>query len=227
MKTLCRYSTVLVLFALCIAFSASAQSSVGPKIGKEAIPNDWIESNLRLVSRDDRKHAVDISGVSGTTVKKKDGQVVEGKITGLLVQKGKVKIETDKDGAKSYSATYVLTNGERIEAIDEKGVHSSWIMSLTATEEGQPPTDLEVVKPGEKTGPFFPRKGGKLFVTAFDFRPRVPINESLLGSIRRRSTVSGEQEAYSIVPEFEIVTKDGPVTIAVKDVIDFEEKKDP
>lgn len=48
MKTLYWFSTVLALVVLGIASSASAQSGIGPKVGKEAIPKD-IAPNVRLL----------------------------------------------------------------------------------------------------------------------------------------------------------------------------------
>jgi hypothetical protein len=158
----------------------------------------------------------------GATVKKKDGQVVKGEIKDLVVQKGNVEVTNNDNGTKSYRVGYVLTNGERISAIDEKGVHASWIMQIGATEEGQPPTDLEVLKPGEKTGIANPRKGGKLLVLSFDFAPGVPINEPLVGALRRKPGT--DKEEYIIVPELAVATKDGTVTVPVSDIPRFEKR---
>jgi hypothetical protein len=75
--------------------------------------------------------------LTGARVKKKDGQVVKGEVKDLLVQKGEVEILDKEDGTKSYTIRCILTNGDRITAIDEKGIRSKWITSVGATEEGQ------------------------------------------------------------------------------------------
>jgi hypothetical protein len=167
--------------------------------------------------------AAEVSLLSGATIKRKDGQIVEGVIKNVVVQKGKVKVESSTAGAKTYTVNYVVTNGDRISAIDEQGIHSSSTMLLRAIEEGQPPTDVEVLKPGE-TGFSNPRKGGKLTVFAIDGAPKVPINEPLLGSIRRKPGTSDEQ--LVIVPELDIATTDGTVTVRVSNIIAFEQKKE-
>src|SRR5207244_3368901 len=76
------------------------------------------------------------------TIKKKNGEVVEGTISGLIVQKGEVKKSTE-DSEVKFTATYYITNGSEIEAINEKGLTrvSDKDAFAVVTEKGAPPDD--------------------------------------------------------------------------------------
>jgi hypothetical protein len=153
-----------------------------------------------------------------STVEKKDGQIISGTIQGIVVQKGKINEALGEDGSKRFDTRYVLSNGDRITAIDKQGVHTSWIISLGAYQEGEPPNDLEVLKPG-KTGFMNPRKGGKLTILALDYGPRVPIKEALLGTVRKKP---GTEDEVILVPALEIMTANGLVTLPVSEVVAFQ-----
>ena len=164
-------------------------------------------------------------GLLAATIKTKDGRILHGKIRGMIVQKGEVKSEKSDEGTL-YTVHYDMSNGEDIEAIDEEGVHHSHLWLVTASAIGGLPDDLEVFKPGEKTGLGADRvsaKGLKYTVLAIDFKPRVPSKEKLLGEVR---TENGKDV---IVRALHVTTKEGVIEIPVTDIVAFksEAKKKP
>lgn len=151
------------------------------------------------------------------TIKTKDGKTIEGKIRGMIVQKGEIKLEKSEEGT-IHIVTYDMSNGDDIEAIDEAGVHRSHIWQITVSAVGGLPGDLDVFKPGEKTGVGADRvtaKGLKYNVFVFDFAPRVPSTEKLLGEFR------SENGKDVVIPALHVTTTNGFVDIPVADVVSF------
>lgn len=164
-------------------------------------------------------------GLFAATIKTKDGKIISGQIRGMIVQKGEVKTDKSAEGT-IYSVEYDMSNGEDIEAIDEEGVHRSHLWSVGVNATGGLPTNLEVFKPGEKTGLGANRvsaKGLKYNVFALDYSPRVPSKAKLLGEFR---TENGKDV---IIPALHVTTKEGVVDIPVADIVAFKSdaKKSP
>jgi hypothetical protein len=164
-------------------------------------------------------------GLLAATIKTKDGKIISGQIRGMIVQKGEVELNQSAEGT-IHNVSYDMSNGEDIQAIDEEGVHRShlWLVSVSAT--GGLPTDLEVFKPGEKTGLGANRvsaKGLKYNVFSFDLSPRVPSKLKLLGEFR---TENGKDV---IIPALHVTTTEGVVDIPVADIVAFKSdaKKSP
>lgn len=193
-------------FVLWIILASAPLTGLTCPVRDQAI--EGVEGELSCIGENPRS----------TTIRKKDGLLVEGTIQHPVVQKGKVNEETGKEGTKFYRVTYFLTNGDQITSVDEKGVHSKWVIMFTATEEGQPPNDDEVLKPG-KTGIMNPRKGGKLSVLSFDFGPKIPLNERLIGTLRKKP--GAEHDEVIVVPELEILTATGVVRLPIGEIAAF------
>ena len=82
-----------------------------------------------------------------TKVHKKDGTVVEGKLQGLIAQKGTVGVLdacVSRD-SKSLEATYVITNGSGIDLIDNRGVHATEYRIMAAVCATKEFEDLKVI----------------------------------------------------------------------------------
>ena len=154
------------------------------------------------------------SGLLAATIKTKGGKIVNGQIRGMIVQKGEVQLEKLTEGTLHY-VPYYMSNGEDIDAIDEEGVHRSHLWLVTASAIGGLPDDLEVFKSGEKTGDRVSAKGLKYNVFAFDFSPRVPSKEKLLGEFR------SENGKDVVIPALHVTTKEGVVDIPVADIVAF------
>ena len=151
------------------------------------------------------------------TIKTKDAKTVEGQIRGMIVQKGDVKLEKSDEGT-IHIVTYDMSNGEDIDAIDETGVHRSHKWQFTVSAVGGLPDDLDVFKPGEKTGLGANRvtaKGLKYNVFVFNFAPRIPSTIKLLGEFR---TQNGKDV---VIPALHVQTKDGAVDIPIADIVAF------
>ena len=156
-------------------------------------------------------------GLFAATIKTKDGKIINGQIRGMIVQKGEVKLEKSNEG-NIYIVSYDMSNGEDIEAIDEEGVRRSHIWLVTVSAVGGLPDDLEVFKPGDKTGIGANRvsaKGLKYDVFAFDTSPRVPSKEKLLGEFRQ------ENGKDVVLPALHVTTKEGVVDIPISDIVTF------
>ncbi len=162
-------------------------------------------------------------GLLAATIKTKDGKIIQGQIRGMIVQKDEIKLEKSAEGT-IHTVGYLMSNGEDIDAIDEEGVHRSHIWLITVSAVGGLPTDIEVFKPGAKTGLMANRvsaKGLKYDVFAFDFSPRVPSKEKLLGEFR---SDKGKDVA---IPALHVTTNEGAVVIRVADIVAFKpETKD-
>ena len=95
------------------------------------------------------------------TIKTKAGIVYDGKISGLIVLKGRYKEEpSDKDASKTkYSARYVVINGTDITAVDESGVHQAGnraVGIMAVSQDDAPLDDFDVLRAGldMPEGPF-------------------------------------------------------------------------
>ena len=94
--------------------------------------------------------------LSAATVKKKDGQVVEGKISGVIIQKGKIE-----KSEKGFSVNYYPINGENIEVIDEKGVQlvqGTASVAIKLRDKEMLPTDVEVLEAAIREFPGIPEQ---------------------------------------------------------------------
>jgi hypothetical protein len=152
-------------------------------------------------------------------IKTKDGKTIEGQIRGMIVQKGELKIEKSDEGP-IHIVSYDMSNGEDIQSIEELGVHRSHIWQITVSAVGGLPDDLDVFKPGEKTGLAANRvtaAGLKYNIFVFDFAPRVPSTLKLLGEFRN------ENGKDVIIPSLHVTTKDGAVDIPVADLVTFKD----
>jgi hypothetical protein len=161
-------------------------------------------------------------------------KLLEGNITGLIVQKGEIKESQSKDNPskKSYAVSYELTNGSEIAAIDEEGVHQDGdkILSLTVSQEGTPPDDNEVLESGMNVseqammppiimvrtpaGGMVVRISGKS-----ETRQRTSANV-LLGEYR----LDPETKKARIIPALEVKTVSGVITIPVQNILTFKQK---
>ena len=164
------------------------------------------------------------------TIKKKDGQIVEGKITGLVVQKDEVKeAPSEKDPAqKSYTVSYDLTNGSDITAIDEEGVHQEGrlVAFLVATQGGSPPDDAEVVKTGVELPAGALSLGhlkgdGTVIRAGGQSRDKRRVKSGqLIGQYR----VDPASKKGALDPTLEVATAGGAVRIPVEEIVSFKPK---
>jgi hypothetical protein len=168
----------------------------------------------------------------GTSPKKNatsaDVQVVEGLITGLIVQKAPVKeAPSEKDPTKTmYSGSYSLINGGEIDAIDEEGVHKQGrtIVLISVTQEGTPFDDSDVLQTAVNMpeGAFFgayTKAGGSVFRVGGTGKPTTS-TDTLLGEFR----VDPGTKNGRLLPAVEVKSDTGPVTIPAKNFIAFKQK---
>lgn len=165
------------------------------------------------------------------TIKKKDGQVLEGEIKGLLVVKSNLTVPGDET-----TPIYYLMNGKDISVIDEEGVHlreGSPGGSATVTASGVRPTDEEVlatVTPTDKevrglTFLSLPN-GGEVLLLAYpesiDGKPTQARTHTgnLLG------TVLFEGDIRKNLPFIQVTTRSGLVLLATEDVVEFKQEAD-
>jgi hypothetical protein len=138
------------------------------------------------------------------TVKKKNGDVVEGTIQGLIVQ---------REG-KQDSVTYVIRKGSDITAIDARGVilkKGSKMDRLTIYMEGKSAEEIE--KLGGSGGMVMRVSGeGKALIDP------APLLGEYTGSI------SANQIKGAITPSIRVKTKEGIVTIPVAEIVEFAEE---
>jgi hypothetical protein len=150
------------------------------------------------------------------TVKLKDGRVVEGEIQGRVVQR-------EIKASVRNGATYEITNGRDVVAIDEQGVHFAPVSELlmgTTTEQRRPLDDIEVIQLLlDPPAGLFPRTKGGANVLRFGPARRkegdVTSTTPLLGTIR------GDPGKRSLLPALEMVTREGPVTIQITEIMPF------
>lgn len=178
-------------------------------------------------------------------VKRKDGQMVKGKLKGLLVLKGEVK---QTEGKARYNVVYEVVNAQDIDLINEEGVREpEGSLSLMVFADGEkiPPDDIEVLEAIGKKESFGTIRLERLPDTASMSLKQtlqklaMPSVESLslkdggmkvFSGRNRKATVStlkilGEfrisQGKGSIVPAMEVITENGVVTIPIQEIIAF------
>lgn len=154
-----------------------------------------------------------------------DVKVVEGTVSGLIIQKSPVKqAPSDKDPTKTmYSGSYVLINGKEIGAIDEQGVHKDGtaIVLLSVTQEGAPLDDIEILQLGANMpeGAFMfarTKQGGTVFRVGGTGKPTTSA-DTVLGEFR----IDPKTKQGNLIPAVEVTSDSGPVTIPVKNLIAF------
>jgi hypothetical protein len=139
------------------------------------------------------------------TIKKKNGEVLEGKILGMIVQ---------KSGQKS-SVTYTIRKGSDVVAIDERGVtfkKGSKVELLLVHMEGKSVEEIENLG---GAGGVVIRISGNTDNTL----DSSPVLGEYTGSLERKE-VKGV-----IVGSIRIQTKSGTVTIPIEEIVEFGEKK--
>ena len=160
-------------------------------------------------------------------VKLKDGSVIDGTVTGLIIQKGDVeKSQSEDDPTKTvYSALYRLTNGREITLINEQGVHKKgkMIVFIQVIQKDTPPDDLEVVETGisaaEGGVSIFHTKAGGIVarVSGLSSRSDHVNTEELLGGLR----IDPVTKKYQIIPAIEILTNKETINVPIKDIVEF------
>ena len=157
-------------------------------------------------------------------------KLVEGKILGLIVQKGELKESvSEKDPSKkSYTVSYYLTNGDKIAAIDEAGVHKETdeVLFINVAQDGTPPEDDDAVQtgmgqadaPGMPVMMAFTAGGGTAIrMSGRSKSKRSTDANALLGEYR----LDPGTNKGKIYPEVKVETEGGPVTVPVGSFIKF------
>jgi hypothetical protein len=165
---------------------------------------------------------------SAATIEKKDGTAVVGNISGLIVQRGEIKKSpSEKNPGKTVqTASYYLTNGAEISAIDKKGLHkdSDKIVFIVVSQEEFPLEDLDVLNKGIDAPPSFfsvvyTKAGGTVVrMGGRSAQPSAVSKDVILGEYRQDRDTREAQ----LIPAIEVVTAAGPVKIAVSDIVGFE-----
>ena len=161
------------------------------------------------------------------TIKTKAGILHEGKISGLIVLKGRYA-ETPSEktpGQKVYSARYVVVNGSDVEKIDEQGIHQKGgrvIGIFSVEQEGAPLDDLDVVRTGLQIpeGGFLSRGYTKAGGSMFRLGGRADkaiTRDTVLGEYRE----DGEKKESVLRPVLEIETATGVVKVPVTELVEF------
>jgi hypothetical protein len=163
--------------------------------------------------------AVLLDSVSGfaATVKKSNGEVVEGQVLGLVVQKGPVK-DSRVPGDARYTVTYYTTNGSDVSVIDEKGLQyvPGAVIGVWVVTQSTPPDDLEALETAVGPAMFLRRlpKGGGLMASGRRGKEG-PLTERLLGTFRM-----GDKRG-SVLPYLEIQTAKGVVKVQASEIAAF------
>jgi WD40 repeat protein len=158
------------------------------------------------------------------TIKKKNRQVVNGEIQGLIVQRE--NISASREGGKiTYSAKYQLVNGSEVSAIDEGGVHwtTNKVSFFSVSQEDTPLDDVDVLETGMNTPPGsifggYTKAGG--LVVAIGGRTLEEggtCSDKLLGEFRINPLTKKGQ----IIPALELATANGTVKISVIEIVAF------
>jgi len=141
------------------------------------------------------------------TVKKKNGQVINGEIKGKIILKGMVQSRKESLSTK-YVVNYSLIGGEYIDAIDEDGIHGvrdGKYLLLIVNQENTPANDVKVFESltsrliASKEFSFLPLTENTLLVVA-------PVNTSVkegilevsfdLGKFTRDDVIRIAQDFY-------------------------------
>jgi len=171
---------------------------------------------------------------------------VEGKINGVIIQKGKIE-----KSEKGFSVNYYPINGEDIEVIDEKGVQlvqGSASVVFKLTDEEVLPNDAEVLEaaiiefPGQSSlGVRIGREGeltvksiskGRVEIRTFPIQSaqiycgmtitnggnREINTDNLLGTLQK------ENDEARLIPTLEVITTKGVVTVHIDEIVEFKEK---
>ncbi len=183
--------------------------------------------------------AVLLFAVSGdaATIKKKDGQIVEGTIISRMIVLKRLEQSPSKDNPANmvYSVTYWLLPGKDIQVIDEDGVHMTKdrdpavaVILLVASQTGTPPDEGVVLVEGlafrggekvnfqkqwEKPDMFLARR-----VAPLNLNPDHVFTDPLAGP------VNGTPTTYWIDPGIRVKTKQGEINIPVSEIVDFKQK---
>jgi hypothetical protein len=174
----------------------------------------------------------EIKQARATTVKKKDGQTLEGEIKGVIVQKGSLD-KYEGASTKAYFS-YNVIQGRDITLIDEHGIHlaegSKFLYVLV--DGATPPNNQEDIEAlylanhekeiislssGGSTNIVFTLPDSKRkMVPTYLPATELGASDKLVGELRLEKKWKGK-----IIPAIEIVTKDGMATIPVTEIIDF------
>ena len=159
--------------------------------------------------------------VLAAKIKKKDGQVIEGKINGLVVQKGM--------NTTANAVSYSLIKGGYIESIDESGLSlragSKFLYALTRQKEIPIYSGEEAEIIGFVSGIFGGMDensgiygnigvGGGVAAKYLD-RKEVNARDILVGTWHAQDRA----EKVHIIPSLEVVTASGTTTIPVNEIV--------
>ena len=184
-----------------------------------------------------------------TKIKRKNGEYVEGKLNGLLIQKSAV---IQSLSTKRHLVAYLLINGKDVDAIDENGIHigegvKTLILAAAAKRQDQLPSDLDILEGLSKHKIFFrivqiPQTDKMLLTEDPDFgagsgfpielkKGREAVSFYGLDSAKNREfgsptlTLLGEvrvrEKVVQISPFLEIETNDRVVTLPIEEIVDF------
>jgi hypothetical protein len=152
------------------------------------------------------------------TVKKKNGQLVKGEITGRIVQKGKTeKIES----RYKYSDVFNVIEGKGIDTIDERGVNpikgTTFSIILYYYSDETPPEDTWVLDLAEGflamgSDVSMNIKGDLLGIKRAEGKNLI---DPLLGELVR------EEKTVRVLPALKVKTDKGMVEIPISDVARF------
>ena len=91
-------------------------------------------------------HASVANAQQSTTIKKKNAQIVDGVIDGVILLKGPLQEQKNDDGGKLFTVRYSLVNGKDTTLIDEEGIHfSTKEHGHVTVGHKSPPNDEEVI----------------------------------------------------------------------------------
>jgi hypothetical protein len=169
------------------------------------------------------------------TIKKKDGQVVEGSVSGLIVQAKKPeKRPNEKGPVRHIDRDYYLTRGENITAIDENGVQQNGdreVVSVMCGYRGSPsqcamPKAIEAdiltkTRDWELGSARMTAGLGVLRMNDSSARSGPADLTPLLGELR----VDPKTQKGRVIPAVEVTTPAGVVVIPLSDIAAFELKR--
>ena len=167
------------------------------------------------------------AGGEAATVKKRDGSVVEGTISGLIVQKGQVEEGAGDGGKKTFTASYKLINGGDIAAIDEDGVHrkGNTFAFATVTEKAAPLDDFvaleTVANLARGQWMAYTATGGQVVALGGTTAGSGGADPTpVLGEYRK----AGPGGKAQLLRSLEITTPQGTVSVSIADVVPFRPK---
>ena len=170
------------------------------------------------------------SFAEGATIKKRNGDVIEGTVQGFVALKGKKPLVENGKGtndATKYSTTYWIVKGEEIVRIDEAGVQrkSDGVEAFAmGTRDGSLPEDLVVLDAAfDNNAPMpmlFPTRDASTWaVIARNGKSKQgnTLSDSLIGEYKRgKDSKQGE-----IIPALQVSTASGIVKISIADIVAF------